>query len=135
MIYPRLKQAFEINRIVRIVGIIVSLILVYNTILTVKKNYALQQEVDNLRHEVDILALENKQIELRIAYLKTDEFLELAAREKFNKKAPGEHVVVLPPIKSAASTNSTEIKTPDTVDPPYLKHLKAWLNLLFGWKV
>ena len=88
----RLKQIFELNQIVRIVGILVSVTLIYNTVLTVRKNYALEQKVQDLREKIELLELKNKQVELKIAYLKTDEFLELAAREKFNKKASGESV-------------------------------------------
>ena len=129
----RLKQIFELNQIVRVVGIIVSVTLIYNTVLTVRKNYALEQKVRDLREKIELLELKNKQVELKIAYLKTDEFLELAAREKFNKKASGERVLVLPRSQDddkGSSAAKHEFK--ENKDPLYLRNLKSWLGVLFG---
>jgi cell division protein FtsB len=127
----RLKNIFELNQIVQVVGIIVAMSLIYNTVRVVQKNYGLQQQVDRLKDEIAIIELENQQFKYNIEYYKTDAYLELAAREKFNKKAPGERVVALPKIDYPDQIK-TEAEQKQELKPQYQSNLDQWLYFLFG---
>jgi hypothetical protein len=70
--------------------------LMWNTVVAMQKNYRLQQKFNRLTAEVELQEIENQNLKYQITYLKTDGFLELAARDKFNKAAPGETLVYLP---------------------------------------
>lgn len=125
------RQIFELNQIVRIVGIVIALSLVWNTVLVVQKNYGLQAQVDDLKSEIELLELENENLRYSIAYYKTDEFLELAAREQFNQKAPGERVVALPEEDAVYLTPEEKEANQAEPKPQYQENLDQWLYFLF----
>lgn len=125
------RNLFELNQIVQVVGILIAVSLIWNTIGVVQKNYGLQAQVDKLENEIAILELQNQQLKYDIEYYQTDEYLELEAREKFNKKAPGERVVAL-------SDNDLKDPLPEEEQaelipkPQYEQNLEQWLYFLFG---
>ena len=125
------KNIFELNQIVQVFGILIAISLIWNTIGVVQKNYGLQAQVDKLVDEIAILELKNQQLNYDIEYFKTDEYLELAAREKFNKKAPGERVVALPP-SDIADPLPEEEQAKLIPKPQYEENLGQWLYFLFG---
>lgn len=125
------RQIFELNQIVRIVGIVIALSMVWNTVLVVQKNYGLQAQVDDLKSEIELLELENENLRYSIAYYKTDEFLELAAREQFNQKAPGERVVALPEEDAVYLTPEEKEANQAEPKPQYQENLDQWLYFLF----
>ena len=124
------KNIFELNQIVQVFGILIAISLIWNTIGVVQKNYGLQAQVDKLEDEIAILELQNQQLKYDIEYFKTDEYLELAAREKFNKKAPGERVVALPENDTPdplTEEEQAELKA----KPQHVENLEQWLYFLF----
>ena len=90
------KKHLDTNNIVFFLFVILSFSLAWNTVKEIQRNYTLQQEVDSLKQEVDLLALENENLKLNIEYFKTDAFLELEVRQKLDKVASGETVLILP---------------------------------------
>lgn len=124
------QKLFEPNQIVQVVGIVICISLVWNTVKVVQKNYGLQAQVDKLKTEIEILELENQNLTYNIAYFNTDEFLELAAREKFNQKAPGERVVALPKDDAVYTSPEDEAES-EVQKPQYKENLEQWLYFLF----
>lgn len=90
------RKILESAQLSVIISAIIAISLVWSTIKAVQKNYQLQSQVDNLSEEIAILELENQNLKLGIDYYKTDTYLELEARQKFNKSANGESVLLLP---------------------------------------
>ena len=105
--------------------------MIFNTVKVVQKNFGLQAQVDKLRDEITILELKNQQLKYDIEYYKTDEYLELAAREKFNKKAAGERVVALPDSDLTDPDLQSE-ESKRTPKPQYQENFQQWLYFLFG---
>lgn len=100
---------------------------VWGTVTTLQQNFKFQQQVDDLDQEVKLMKLQNENQELQKRYYKSDEFLELSARQRLGKAAPGEHLVILP--------SSSEIK--DTVKPTTEKVIETsnfsqWMSFFFG---
>lgn len=127
------RNIFELNQIVQVVGIVIAMSLAWNTVKVAQKNYGLQQQVDKLANEIAILELQNQQLKYNIEYFETDEYLELAAREKFNKKAPGEHVVALS-RDDPVDTLEESVVNGSKVKPVYQENLDQWFYFLFGWE-
>lgn len=125
------RNLFELNQIVQIVGIVISLSLIWNTVEVVQKNYRLQAQVDELESEIELLELENQNLEYNIAYYQTDEYLELAAREEFNQKAPGERVVALPAEDAVYVSPEEQAENNSEPKPQYQQNLDQWLYFLF----
>lgn len=91
----------------------------WNTLFVVLKNNQLQQEIEQLRAEVEVLALENQNLELGIQYYRTDDYLNVEAREGLLLKDENEQVAVAPKTQDApfsiptsqAGRETTEDKT------------------------
>lgn len=92
----KIKKHVGSNDLILVVALLIALGLAWNTISAMQRNYYLQQKYNQLKAEVELIKIKNQNLRFNIAYLKSDEYLELAARDKFNKAAPGETMVYLP---------------------------------------
>lgn len=129
------RNVFESQQLVQLVGFVMIVSLLWQTVRVVQKNYGLQQQVDKLNDEIAILELQNDRLRYNIEYYKTDAYLELAAREQFNKKAPGETVLVLDKDDPVDPPKPEEIQRAANKDKPqYQQNLEQWLYFLFGWE-
>lgn len=109
--------------------------LVWNTIGAMQRNYRLQQKYDQLSSEVELLKLQNQNLRYNIAYLKTDDFLELAARDKFSKSLPGESMVYLPGNSAAVQAPIAKTKQqPKKVAEPagWRGNMRSWWQFFQG---
>ena len=125
-----LRNLFETNQIVRIVGIVIAGSLIWQTVKVVQRNYALQGQVDRLEDEVAVLELQNQRLKYDIEYYKTDEYLELAARKEFNKRGVGERVVALSK-DDAKDIPLPEDRIDSLIKPQYQENFEQWLFFLF----
>ncbi len=124
------QKFFELNNIVFLIAIAISISLIWNTISAIEKNFSLQTRVDNLGSEVELLALENENLSLNNEYYKTDSFLELAARDTLNLVASGENVLVLPDyddLKQAAEQQTAAV----AAEAAEVSNTDRWLYFLF----
>lgn len=129
-----LKKYLSFNDLLLVGALFLALGLGWNTISAMQRNYRLQQKYNQLKAEVDLAELQNENLRYNIAYLKTDDYKELAARDKFSKALPGENLVYLP--NNAAATRAPTAKTTAQVKPKTPKgwraNVKAWVNFLQG---
>lgn len=123
-----LRKYLTLNNIVLGVALILALSWAWSTIGVLQKNYDLQRQVEQGRLDNEIIEIENQNLALQQAYYKTDEFLELQAREKLNKALPGEHLVVLPRISDQASTDMAD----ESLNIPEQTNFEQWMEFLFG---
>lgn len=108
--------------------ILLAVSLVWNTVKVIQKNYVIQADLQQLENEILVLELENQNLAYEIEYFKTDEFLELEARRKFNKAAPGEKVVYLP----KESVETAGVSAADTSALVKTSNFDSWLKFLLG---
>lgn len=129
-----LKKYFSFNDFLLVAALLIALGLVWNTISAMQRNYRLQQKYDQLSAEIELQELENQNLRYNIEYLKTDDYKELAARDKFNKALPGEHMVYLP--NNAAATLAPVAKKTEKQQKVEQKgwqaNVKAWWRFLQG---
>ena len=127
----RLKRYTTLNTVVILIGAIVVSGWVWGSITTMQRNYALQKEVDARERKLALTQLEVDTMQLQKNYYASDEYKELAARERLGLAAPGEKVLLLPPNSAAAkATNITE-KSP-TATTRTLTNFEQWMLFLFG---
>lgn len=126
-----LKEFFSLNNLVYLLAVSLAFVIVWQTAIVILDNYALQQEVDDLKEEVSLLELENQRLSFNIEYYKTDAYLDLAARENFNLKAPGERVVYVPRNDTTESIESTD-STNEQSNINEASNVDQWLYFLFG---
>lgn len=129
-----LKKYFDFNDLLLLGALLIALGLGWNTVTAMQRNYRLQQKYDQLKAEVELAELQNQNLKYQIAYLKTEDYQELAAREKFNKALPGEHLVYLP--GSGAARQAPVAKNTATSSKPvpqgWKGNLQAWWKFLRG---
>lgn len=127
----------------RVLGLIafgaIALLVTWSGVKSIQTNYELQKQISELTQQNSVKKLGNTNLQLKNEYLKTDQYLELSARQKFGKAAPGETVYIVP--KEVALANSvevekkTDVKTEkEAAKPGYQKNLEAWGDFFFGKK-
>lgn len=113
-------------------GLLIALSWSWGTVSTLQKNFQLQQEVDSMQQEVELADLQNQNLKFQQNYLRSNEFLELTAREKLGKAAKGEKLVILPD-SSGMKDQATVAKTPArAVKEP--DNFSQWMQFFFGRK-
>ena len=112
---------------------VIALLVSWSGVNSIQANYEHQKQISEISQQNTVAELENTNLKLRNEYLKTDQYLELAARRQFGKAAPGETVVNVP--KKVALANTVEPKnvavkvaTTEESKPFYLKNLQAWVD-------
>jgi cell division protein FtsB len=126
-IIATVRRYLTLNNSVLIVAMIIVIASVWNTMITLQKNFILQQRVYTLEQEILVTQLEVDTLRLQQQYLQSSEYQELTARAKLGKAAPGEKVINLPALpKEEKPTQATVIPTDE------LSNFQKWLRFFFG---
>jgi cell division protein FtsB len=138
----RAKQLVEVRNIgLYIFGVIV-LAIAWSGAKTVQNNYELQKQINTLRQQDTVLSLQNENTGLQNQFYKTNEYLDLSARQELGLAAPGEQVLLVPrsvamkyvdpALKSnQASSGSLQIDNRSK----YVRDLEDWRDFLLGRKL
>ncbi len=102
---------------------------VWNTFFIVIKNNRLKNEIAELRENVAVLELENRNLELGISYYQTDEYLEQAVRDDLLLKDPNENVAIAPKTKNAPYQPFADEKAQSQQDK---SNFQQWIDFLLG---
>ena len=103
----------------------------FSTLQVMARNYELQQDVDGLQTEIELLKLQTRELEYRVAYYRTDAFVEKEARDKLGLQAPGEQVVVFPDKVPKGVDDGLPDDGPRTPAQAALSNFEQWLFFLF----
>jgi cell division protein FtsB len=106
---------------------------------TVQNNYALQKQISTLKQQNVVLQLQNQNTALQNEYYKTNQFLELSARQNLGLAAPGEQVMIVPKNVAMSYVDPNLAKNASRSDNTtadkragYIKNLEAWRDFLLG---
>lgn len=103
----------------------------WGTVETLQKNFRYQQEVDALTQNVELEQLRNQNLQFQQQYYRSDEFLELSARQRLGKANPGEKLIILPDSRDIIDETATQ-------DVPVARqqasNLAQWIQFFFGSK-
>ena len=125
-------QYLTTNNAVVIVALLVAASWAWGSVQAMERNYALQREVDFKHRELRLAELETATLKFEQNYYKSDEYKELAVRERMGLVNPGEKVLILPPNSAAASASDAgaeAVATPQRIEQI---NLQQWANFLFG---
>ena len=120
------------NNMVMVVALVVGAGWAWASVGAMQRNYALQKEVDGKARELKLIELETQNLAFEQKYYKTNEYQELAVRERLGLVSSGEKVLLLPPNTQAAKQADAKMaaKAPRTEDPE--SNVQQWVNFLFG---
>ena len=117
------------NNIVVLVGLCVAASWAWGSVQAMERNYSLQKSVDYKQRELRLAQLEKQKLEYEQNYYSSDEYRELAAREKLGLVAQGEKVLVLPLNTVPPDDNRKRTFTPQAIE---LSNIQQWTNFLTG---
>ena len=130
----KLVQRFEhhltLNNGVLAIAVIITASWVWGTINAIEKNFLLEQRAEDLQQQVTVQKLQNQNLQYQQHYLQTNEYLELSAREHFDKVTPGENELILPPN----TVSSPPPKTTAAIPTKQRSNVDQWLFFLLANK-
>ena len=94
------------------------------------RNWDLEQRLVAKRYERDKLQLEIESLELENQYFASEEYQELAARDKQNKMLEGETLIYLPDNTDYAKHKHEMIAIEEAPEEP--ANYEQWFNFIFG---
>lgn len=128
--YHARHNYFTTNNLVVLIGLFVAASWAWGSVQAMERNYALQKEIDYKQRELRLSELETQKLQFERNYFKSDEYKELAVREKLGLIMPGEKVLILPPNTPGASAGEQKTTTIARAVPE--SNFQAWVNFLFG---
>jgi cell division protein FtsB len=124
-----IKMLFDTRNLGLYILVIITLSVTWSSIKVIQKNYALEKQISTLEQQVDVTEQENKNLQLKNEYYKTDTYLDLAARKYFGKATAGESYVLVPKEVSAKYTHPEIAKEESiTVKPKIVQNWQDWIN-------
>ena len=130
-LYNRYRQYLNIQNGTIVLALLIAMGWMWGTVQTLQKNFRYQQEVDALTQNVELEQLRNQNLEYQQQYYRSDEFLELRARQRLGKANQGEKLIILPDSDRISDTAGG---TGDQVAREQVSNLAQWAEFFFGDK-
>jgi len=132
-IFYRIKNEYmTLNNAVILVAFVIAANWVWGSLGVMQKNFTLQKELDDKSRQLIVAQLDNGNAQLEQRYYKTDEYKELAVRERLGLVTPGESVLILPSNSQAVIDADKAAQTTTTPQLPPTSNFKQWMNFLLG---
>lgn len=109
------------------------LLISWSGVKTIQTNYELQKQISTLKQQNAVTLLTNKNADLQNQYYKTNDYLELSARQNFGLGKPGEKELLV--SKDVAFKYAPEVQTNKAESAPAAAHtsnFKAWVNFFLN---
>ena len=120
------------NNIVLIIAIFVAASWTWGSMQAMQRNYGLQKELDSKQRQAELLKLEADTLRYQQNYYKSDEYKELAVRERLGLVFPGEKVLILPKNSDEAKKADASFDNKTVVSPVQSSNFQQWVNFPFG---
>ncbi|NTW62453.1 hypothetical protein HGB25_03565 [Candidatus Saccharibacteria bacterium] len=129
----RIKQDYlNVNNAVILVAFIIAANWVWGSMVVMQKNFTLQKELDDKSRQLIVAQLDTENAKLEQRFYKTDEYKELAVRERLGLVTPGEGVLILPHNSQATLDLDRDFQNKSTINIPQTSNFNQWMNFLFG---
>ncbi|MDO5343330.1 MAG: hypothetical protein Q4F02_00240 [Candidatus Saccharibacteria bacterium] len=127
LIYRLRRDYLTLNNIVIATAGIIALSWIWGSIESMQRNYELQQLVDQKKYQVAVENLKTTLLEYESKYYQSDEYLDLAVRQRMNRASPGEKLLIVPSTDTAPAKPITA-----TSEKQETSNFQQWMNFLFG---
>ena len=110
--------------------VVIVLLISWSGVKSIQTNYALQKQITGLSQQNDLQKLQNNNLQLSNNYYKSNQYLELSARQNFGLAAAGEKEVVVPKALALAQTSDIPVPAKITVQTASRQrnNFEAWVN-------
>ena len=131
--YYHMRHNFlTMNNVVLIIAVFVAFSWTWGSMQAMQRNYGLQKEIDNKQRQLELLKLEAATLKYQQNYYKSDEYKELAVRERLGLVFPGEKVLILPENSAEAINADKSLDNKIVASPVRSSNFEQWVNFLFG---
>ena len=135
----RFKQLTDMRVLGLLAFGVIAILITWSGLKVAKTNYELEKKISQLEQRNSVEELENANLRLRNEYYKSDQYLELATRSKFNKAASGEKLYFIPKEVELSNTLRSPIKVKQEKPQKkqeqkskYRQNFEAWMKFLFN---
>jgi cell division protein FtsB len=131
LLYRFRHRIFTTNNIVVLVALFIAVSWAWGSVNVLQRNYALQREIDDKNRDLKLTQLKVDTERFQQSYYKSDEYKELAVRQRLGLVFPDEKVLILPEnSKEAAASDSRNTTQRAVALQP--TNVEQWMNFLFG---
>jgi len=123
---------FTLNNAVVAIAFMIAAGWVWGSLGVMQRNYSLQKELDDKSRQLIVAQLDTENAKLEQRYYQTDEYKELAVRERLGLVTPGESVLILPPNSEAAKNADKAVMMTSSTQTVPVSNFGQWMNFLFG---
>jgi cell division protein FtsB len=129
-----LAKFTDIRFIGQVVFVVIVLLISWSGVKVIHTNYQLQRQISQLQQQNAIQKLQNENDDLKNAYYKSPQYLELSARQNFGLAAPGEKELLVPKavalahVPAVSETGAAEESKTAITGPFYKRNMQAWFN-------
>jgi len=132
-IYYRFRHEYlTLNNVVIVIAFIIAANWVWGSLEMMQRNFSLQKELDDKSRQLIVAQLDSENAKLEQRYYKTDEYKELAVRQRLGLVQPGERVLILPPNSEAVKNADKAAQVKPSVTIVQTSNFNQWMNFLFG---
>ncbi|MEO5950562.1 MAG: hypothetical protein ABIQ04_03890 [Candidatus Saccharimonadales bacterium] len=124
---------FTINNVVITIALLIGASWAWGSIGVMQRNYDLQKEVDGKSRQQKLADLEVQSLAFEKKYYQSNEYQELAVRDRLGLVTPGESVLILPQNSEAAKNADIQSIATITAKPvAQQSKFQQWMNFIFG---
>lgn len=127
----KFRKYFNSQNAALILFAIIAVSLSFNTFKVIQRNYELQQEVDRLKDEISVIEVQNQNLVYNIEYYKSEAYLNVEAKRRFNLAEKGEQVIFLPKDGEPEQLLNPEL-TQSTGPTDTYSNFDKWMIFFFG---
>jgi hypothetical protein len=106
----------------------------WGSVSVMERNYKLQREIDNKEQQLKLTDLETARLKYEQKYYQSDEYKEMAVRQRLGLVQLGEHVIILPANSEGAkqwdANQQPKQVTAQTEEKP--SNFQQWMTFLLG---
>lgn len=126
------RQMLTSNNIVLAIALLIAFSWAWGSVGVLERNYRLQREIYEKERQLTLVQLEVETLEYQRNHYKSDEYKELAVRQRLGLALPGEKVLILPANTPQATASDDKQSTASSARVVKQSNLEQWVNFLFG---
>jgi cell division protein FtsB len=115
----------------QLVFVVIVLLISWSGIKTIQTNYGLQKQISTLKQQSNIQKLQNNNLALQNDYFRSNQYLELSARQNLGLASPGEKEIIVPASVALSYTVNppkTNTASADSQLPTYQRNFQSWVD-------